>query len=78
MSTQIAIRLPDDLVRYLDEVAKSEPGGSRASVVRAALERDRRARLADRDARILAELGDYDDLDGLTAYMQSHIPPIED
>lgn len=66
MSTQIAVRLPDDLVAYLDDVAR-EAGRSRASVVARALELYRMRVEAERDAAILAAEGDYDDLAGLAA-----------
>lgn len=77
MSTQIAVRLPDELVSYLDEIARSEPGSSRAAVIRAALERDRRVRQAERDVRILMETGDYEDFEGLNDYARRNPPPLD-
>lgn len=65
MSTQIAVRLPDELVAYLDaQVAAG--ASSRAAVVRDALEDLRRHRVAERDAEILRRTGDYEDFAGLT------------
>ncbi len=64
MTTQIAVRLPDDLVAYLDDLV-SRGEASRASVVAKALEAHRRLVLAERDAEILAASGDYEDLAGL-------------
>lgn len=64
MSTQIAVRLPDDVVAYLDELVRGG-AGSRASVVRRALLEHRQRLLAERDAEILASTGDYPDLAGL-------------
>lgn len=69
MSTQIAVRLPDDLVAYLDDAAQ-QAGRSRASIVTQALELYRMRLQAERDALILAETGDYDDLAGLAAVPQ--------
>lgn len=77
MSTQIAVRLPGELVTYLDEVARSEPGSSRAAVIRAALERDRRVRQAERDVRILMETGDYEDFEGLNDYARRNPTPLD-
>jgi Arc/MetJ-type ribon-helix-helix transcriptional regulator len=68
MSTQIAVRLPDDLVGFVDEVVSSGAERSRAAVVARALERERRRALAERDARILADTGPDPELDGLAGY----------
>ena len=66
MTTQIAVRLPDDLVTYVDQLVR-DGAGSRATVLTRALTMFRQHLTAERDARILEELGDYDDFDGLTA-----------
>jgi hypothetical protein len=57
MSKQIAVRLPDDLVEFVDEV-----------VVTRALERERRRMVAMRDAQILASAGPDPELEGLAGY----------
>ncbi len=67
MSTQIAVRLPEELVRFLDELV-AEGAPSRATIVARALDDHRRRLRAERDAAILAESGDYDDFDGLVAH----------
>jgi Arc/MetJ-type ribon-helix-helix transcriptional regulator len=67
MTTQIAVRLPDELVAYVDELV-GEGAGSRAVVVTRALSLYRQQLLAERDARILEETGDYDDFDALVAH----------
>jgi Arc/MetJ-type ribon-helix-helix transcriptional regulator len=67
MSTQIAVRLPDELVAYVDGLVR-EGAGSRASVVVRALSLYRQERLAEEDARILEESGDYDDFDDLVRH----------
>jgi Uma2 family endonuclease/predicted transcriptional regulator len=54
MSRQIAVRLPDDLVDFVDAVVDSGAERSRATVVTRALERERRRVIAARDAEILA------------------------
>jgi Arc/MetJ-type ribon-helix-helix transcriptional regulator len=54
MSKQIAVRLPEELVDFVDEQVGAGAGRSRAAVVARALERDRRRAVAARDAAILA------------------------
>jgi Arc/MetJ-type ribon-helix-helix transcriptional regulator len=65
MSKQIAVRLADELVEYIDEVVHSGSERSRAAVVTRALERERRRTIAARDAQILAEAGPDRDLAAL-------------
>ena len=64
MSIQIAVRLPEDLVEYVDRLV-AEGAGSRATVVAQALNLHQQQLLGERDARILEESGDYDDFDAL-------------
>ena len=68
MSKQIAVRLSDDLVEFVDEVVGSGRAPSRASVVTTALERERRRAIAARDSEILAATGPDPDLAGLAAF----------
>jgi Arc/MetJ-type ribon-helix-helix transcriptional regulator len=68
MSKQIAVRLPDDLVDFVDEVVGSGTARSRAMVVTRALERERRRAAAERDARILAGSGPDPELAGLAEH----------
>ncbi|WP_280923972.1 ribbon-helix-helix domain-containing protein [Ornithinimicrobium cryptoxanthini] len=65
MTTQIAIRLPDELVAFLDRAVAEGRASSRASVVTSALEREIRRQLAEQDAEILRVVGPEDDLDDL-------------
>ena len=65
MSKQITVRLPDELVEFMDQLVAADKASSRATVVARAMERERRRELAVRDLAILTEHGDYDDLDGL-------------
>ncbi len=65
MTTQIAVRLPDDLVAFIDGLVRSGHAASRAAAVARALERERRRQIAERDAAILAQAGRDADLDGL-------------
>jgi Arc/MetJ-type ribon-helix-helix transcriptional regulator len=65
MSKQIAVRLPDDLVAFVDALVGSGVEPSRAAVVMRALERERRRAIAERDAEILARSGGHPELEGL-------------
>jgi Arc/MetJ-type ribon-helix-helix transcriptional regulator len=49
MSKQIAVRLPDELVEFVDELVGAGTEPSRAAVVARALERERRRAIAARD-----------------------------
>jgi Arc/MetJ-type ribon-helix-helix transcriptional regulator len=69
MSKQIAVRLDDDLVAFVDEIVQSGRERSRAAVVTRALERERRRAVASRDADILARTGPDPELDGLADYI---------
>lgn len=68
MTTQIAVRLPDDLVAFLDSEIAAGAASSRAAVVADALNRERRRRAAERDAAIYAALGDDPDLAAFTRH----------
>ena len=57
MSTQIAVRLPDELVAYVDEAVASGRAKSRADLVARLLARDARRHRAEQDLKCLAERG---------------------
>jgi Arc/MetJ-type ribon-helix-helix transcriptional regulator len=67
MTTQIAIRLPDEIVEFLDQLVAQGQAKSRAAAVMRALELDRRRRMAEQDAAIYAGSEDRD-LDNLAAW----------
>jgi metal-responsive CopG/Arc/MetJ family transcriptional regulator len=67
MTIQIAVRLPDELVAYVDGLV-AEEGGSRATVVARALTLYRQQLRSEQDARVLEATGDYDDFDGLVGH----------
>jgi len=69
MSKQIAVRLPEDLVAFVDEVVGSGAEPSRAAVVARALRRERRRAIAARDAEILARTGQDPELERLAAHV---------
>ena len=71
MTTQITVRLDDDLVRAVDALVAEGRARSRASVVELALERHLRRELAARDVAILrGESTARTDLDDLAAWAQ--------
>lgn len=72
MSTQIAVRLPDDMVRFVDQLVESGRGSSRAAVIARALDRERRHEMAVRDATIYAESGEDADMVDLVQYLSGH------
>ncbi len=78
MSKQIAVRLPDDLVDFLDELVASGRFESRAAVVTRELRRFQRRLVAERDAEIYRTQGDYPDLIGLAEWVSAHPVPLDD
>jgi Arc/MetJ-type ribon-helix-helix transcriptional regulator len=68
MSTQIAVRLPDEMVAFLDRTVAAGKAPSRAALVAVALEREMRRHAAERDAQLLRENGPADDLDDLVRW----------
>jgi Arc/MetJ-type ribon-helix-helix transcriptional regulator len=68
MSKQIAARLPDELVDFVEGQVGSGAKRSRAAVVTVALEREHRRAIAERDAEILARTGPDPELAGLAGH----------
>ncbi len=68
MSKQIAVRLPEELVDFVDELVGGGVQPSRAAVVTHALARERRRAVAERDAEILARAGQDPELAGLAEH----------
>ncbi|HEX6870003.1 MAG TPA: hypothetical protein VF163_02805 [Micromonosporaceae bacterium] len=68
MTVQIAVRLPDDIVAFVDEQVSSGAAPSRAAVVARALEHERRRDAAERDAAIYAANAGANELDDLAAW----------
>lgn len=66
MSHQIAIRIPDDLLAFVDDLVDRGSTSSRASFAREAMERERRRLLAEADIAILRTSAPNDDLDTIT------------
>ena len=68
MSTQIAVRLPDEMVAFLDRTVADGRAPSRAALVASAVEREMRRLLGERDAEVLRTEGAADDLDDVVAW----------
>lgn len=73
MSTQIAVRLPDDMVAFLDRAVAEGKAPSRAALVASAVEREMRRLLAEYDAETLRRQGSADDLDDLVRWTTAHV-----
>lgn len=73
MSTQIAVRLPDEMVAFLDRTVATGKAPSRAALVAAAVEREMRRQAAEQDAEVLREHGSADDLDDLVQWSSTHL-----
>lgn len=73
MSTQIAVRLPDDMVAFLDQSVADGKAPSRAALVASAVEREMRRLIAEQDARILRDEGAADDLDDLVEWARGNV-----
>lgn len=69
MSKQIAVRLPDAIVAFIDRLVSEGKAHSRAVVVNRALERERRRAMAARDVEILIRAGDDSDMDSLAEHV---------
>ena len=67
-SVQIAVRLPDDMVTFLDDAVSQGRTPSRAALVAQALEREMRRQAALDDVRILEQCGTSNDLDELVSW----------
>ena len=68
MSKQIAVRLPDDVVASVDLLVAEGAAPSRAAVVTRALRRELRRAAAERDADLLEQHGEDEDLAAMVAW----------
>ena len=69
VSKQIAVRLPDEVVAFIDQQVRDHDVPSRAAFVQKALERERRRLIAAQDAGVLAQLpSGPDGFDSLAEY----------
>jgi Arc/MetJ-type ribon-helix-helix transcriptional regulator len=75
MTIQITVRLPDELVHFVDEQIAEGAVASRAEAVTRALIRERRRQTALADVAILRQGGDDPDMVAIGEYTATH--PIE-
>jgi Arc/MetJ-type ribon-helix-helix transcriptional regulator len=73
VSTQIAVRLPDQMVAFLDRNVAEGKAPSRAAIVAAAVEREMRRQAAENDAEVLRRRGPTDDLDALVRWSATEL-----
>lgn len=73
MTKQIAVRLPDELVAFVDGVVAEGRAKSRAAVVVRALTREQRRLAAQRDIDILIREGEDEDMAALAKHL-AHRP----
>lgn len=79
MSTQIAIRLPDELVEHLDNAVRNGIAATRSGLIRILLSRElRRSEVAAELAVLSQPWNDPDDLDGLAEWTGRQSLTIED
>lgn len=67
------MRLPDEMVEFLDKAVAEGRAPSRAAMVAYALEREMRRLIAESDAAILRGKGSEDDLDPLVQWTVTHL-----
>jgi Arc/MetJ-type ribon-helix-helix transcriptional regulator len=78
MSTQIAVRLPEELVAYVDEAVAAGRARSRADLVARLLARDARRHRAEQDLVRLARKGALRDAETLAIAVATAATALED
>ncbi|MCY7341156.1 MAG: ribbon-helix-helix domain-containing protein [Pseudonocardia sp.] len=78
MTIQITVRLPDELVAFVDAQIERGAVSSRADAVAKALVRERRRQAALADVAILRREATDPDLDALAEYGTSHPVALDD
>jgi Arc/MetJ-type ribon-helix-helix transcriptional regulator len=77
MTIQIAVRIPDDLLAFVDEEVSEGRARSRADLVTRTLARARQQQIAAHDAEILAREGNDPDLLALAQYAARRLTDLE-
>ncbi len=75
MSKLIAVRLPHDIVEFVDELVATGEATSRASVVSRALERERRRTVAANDVAVLTGSGGDPEIERETGLDSGQLAP---
>ncbi len=76
MTTQITIRLPDELIEFVDSMVRRGVAPSRAALIARLLDRERRRDRALQDLEIIKRTPDPE-MDALVTWQGEHIPPID-
>jgi len=79
MSIQIAVRLPDEQVAFLDREISQGHASSRAELVSKALRRMQRERIASADLEVIIASGGnpYSELEGMLEQLVATYPAID-
>ena len=79
MSIQIAVRLPDEQVAFLDREISQGHASSRAELVSKALRRMERERIASADLEVIIASGGnpYSELEGMLEQLVATYPAID-
>ena len=77
MTKQITVRLPDDLVVFIDELVESGRFESRAAVVTREVKRLQRRLIAEKDAETYRVHGEDPELAGMHEYIAGHPPRLD-
>jgi Arc/MetJ-type ribon-helix-helix transcriptional regulator len=78
MSTQIAVRLPDELVAYVDQAVAAGRVRSRAELVSRLIAREARRQRAEEDLQRLIDAGVLDDDEALAMAKATSATPLDD
>jgi len=78
VSTQIAVRLPEELVAYVDQAVASGRVKSRAELVSKLIARDARRQRAEEDLQRLIDAGALEDADALAIARVSSATALDD
>ena len=78
MSIQIAVRLPDELVAYVDQAVAAGRVKSRAELVSRLIARDARRQRAEEDLQRLLEAGALEDPESLAMARATSATQIDD
>jgi Arc/MetJ-type ribon-helix-helix transcriptional regulator len=77
MSKQITVRLPDELVDFVDDLVAAGVVASRAEAVTVSLRRERRRRTALRDVDILHRHPSDPELEAVAEHSAAHPVPVD-
>jgi Arc/MetJ-type ribon-helix-helix transcriptional regulator len=77
MTTQIAVRLPDELVKFVDGMVSRGVVSSRAAFITRLLERERRREQALEDLEIIKRAGPDPELNDLAKWQAENFPEID-